>query len=394
MTENGTILIVDDSKTINALIKHALKDLNCSLSSAFTAAQAWELIEEAEPFDLILLDVILPDDIGFNLISKFQLHPKTRNTPVIFLTGVSDVENMQRGLSLGAIDFIQKPFNDLELSLKIKNHFKLLATSCHLRKKEMELQQMLEKQKELNKTKDHLFSIIAHDLKTPFLHLLSIMEINKSESLSVEELNLMLNKISVDFGYTYNMVSNLLEWASTQLKGKTVMPEAFDVATTVHRQTALFSSIAQSKKIRITVELPDKLLAYADPNMTELVIRNLLANAIKFCNPYASITVSGKTDEEWANLSVSDTGVGIAPSDLKGIFEKIGRSTLGTHHEKGTGLGLPLCKDYIERNQGIIEAQSIPGKGSTFAISLPVNKTGSEFYGSLEHQKKAFSLSN
>jgi signal transduction histidine kinase len=231
-----------------------------------------------------------------------------------------------------------------------------------------------EQLQQLNATKDKFFSIISHDLKGPLNSLTSFsgLLINYFDSLSKEEIQTLAKDLDKSLKNLFALLENLLEWSRSQTGAIEFKPEAFDLAELVQQNIDLLTAQAATKEIRIEYANPHVLTVMAHKNSVTTVIRNLISNAIKFTPKGGTITLStGKSNEE-ALVSIADTGVGMSKEVIDKLFRIDAKhSTKGTAEEKGTGLGLVLCKDFVEKNNGNIGVQSEEGKGSTFYFTLP-----------------------
>jgi ligand-binding sensor domain-containing protein/signal transduction histidine kinase len=231
--------------------------------------------------------------------------------------------------------------------------------------------------KELNATKDKFFSIVAHDLKNPFTSLLSISELmSKSYDKFDEE-----DKISSIESFhrsarrIYNLLENLLTWSRSQTGRIEFKPVDFNIPDLASECIKLYTLPAEKKGITIELQAKDDILAHGDPEMINTVIRNLLHNGIKYSTAGDKVIVDIRQEEGRVNVAVSDQGVGIPETDLKKIFNLASQSvSVGTGGEKGTGLGLIICKEFVEKNGGKLLVKSRPGEGSTFSFSLPAGK--------------------
>lgn len=230
---------------------------------------------------------------------------------------------------------------------------------------------------EVNAAKDKFFSIIAHDLKSPFNGLLGYTEIiiEDFEELKREELRQFLLNIRAMTKGVFGLIENLLTWSRMQTGRMEFVPEKIDLYSKTERIVGVLTGNAIRKDIKIRNEMHPDTYAYGDKNMVYSVMTNLLSNALKFTPPGGEIKINSKNEENgFVRISVTDTGVGISEQDLKKLF-KIDQqhTTEGTDQEKGTGLGLVLCKELIEKNGGQIQVCSEVSKGSTFSFTLPVN---------------------
>lgn len=232
-----------------------------------------------------------------------------------------------------------------------------------------------QKLRDANLTKDKFFSIIAHDLRSPFTSILGFSRLLNEEydDFSDQERKMMIKQILTSTESTFQLLDNLLTWARSQLGRTTYLPEPFDIESLIVE--SLNQSIPQAKIKGITLKgmVNDKTKVFADVNMIRTVLRNLISNAIKFSYEGATVTVETTKEKDKIKVCVTDTGTGIEPKTLRAIFsldEKV-TSTKGTANEKGTGLGLILCKEFIEKNGGTITVESSIGEGSKFCFTVP-----------------------
>ncbi|MDX1314572.1 MAG: tetratricopeptide repeat-containing sensor histidine kinase, partial [Eudoraea sp.] len=234
-----------------------------------------------------------------------------------------------------------------------------------LEKRESEL-------RENNETKTKLFSIIGHDLRGPIGALQGLLNMFSEGEITKKELMDFLPKLRGDVDHIYFTLNNLLSWGHSQLNGSVTKPEVTSVEAIVKENINLLSEQAQSKSIRIVNELPDNTHTWADANQIDIVVRNLMSNALKFTPENGMIKISGEEYADHWQISVRDTGVGMDQATVDKLFDKNSNvTTYGTNNEKGTGLGLSLCKEMVEKNKGKIWVESTLRKGSTFHFTLP-----------------------
>lgn len=228
--------------------------------------------------------------------------------------------------------------------------------------------------KEMNDSKDKFFSIISHDLKAPYQGLLSVLDllVTDYDSLTDIEKKDIFSKVQETSKRTYNLLETLLQWAQMQMGKIEFKRNNFNLWTSVSGTIDLLFESAYLKKIKLINSIDDKIDLYADQNMINLVLRNLIANAVKFSKPEGSIIVSSTEDEEYFVISVKDFGVGIKEKMIDNLFRiDVHTSTMGTAKEKGSGLGLLLCKDMVNMHNGTIWVESVEGEGSKFSFSIP-----------------------
>ncbi len=240
---------------------------------------------------------------------------------------------------------------------------------------EESLKESEKKFRELNATKDKLFSIIAHDLRSPFNGILGLSELlienfKKHEEIEAKEFLRLINSSAKE---TLVLLDNLLNWAKSQTGQIDFSPKEIDLSPIIFEIIELSNPIAKLKEISIIQNQSGEIKVYADEDMVRTVLRNLISNAIKFTKHGGEIIVSTAFDQNQVEISVSDNGIGMNAKTLKKLFDiSTNTTTPGTENEKGSGLGLVLCKEFVEKQGGKIRAKSKVGKGSDFKFTLPL----------------------
>jgi PAS domain S-box-containing protein len=228
--------------------------------------------------------------------------------------------------------------------------------------------------RDLNAEKDKFFSIIAHDLKSPFNSILGFTnllaeQVKQKDFDGVEEYAEIIRHSSQK---AMDLLTNLMEWSRSQSGRMDFNPEYIEIGTLINEICELSNVAALQKSISLTKELPHHISAFIDRSMISSVIRNLISNAIKFTHPGGAIVIKAEQLDRYLKVSITDNGVGIEKSDLQKLFTiDENFSVPGTQDERGTGLGLVLCKEFVEKHKGTIRAESEPGKGSRFFFIIP-----------------------
>jgi signal transduction histidine kinase len=246
------------------------------------------------------------------------------------------------------------------------------------KKAELLLEDQAKELQKLNLTKDKFFSIIAHDLKSPFNAIIGFSELMLQNYNDLDDTTFIkgLKTIESAGNHAYKLVENLLLWSKNQAKGNNYTPEWLSLNKQIKESLILADSAIQNKELKVSFNPEQTINIFTDRNMIDLVLRNLISNAIKFTHKNGQIKVSISENEQEILTSVTDSGIGISEIKLSTLFEiNKPKNTLGTDNEQGTGLGLILCKDFIENLGGKIWAESILGTGSTFTFSIPRSKT-------------------
>ncbi|HSD62475.1 MAG TPA: PAS domain-containing sensor histidine kinase [Ignavibacteriaceae bacterium] len=331
----------------------SIKEVNLSASKMFG-------IDRNKLMGKNLITYIYPDDrVIFGSFIKSLFYSPDKQSCELKI--VSKDKHLFRVLLEGLmLDDITEPGSKCQIALIDLTEYKKI---------EYDLNKANEELKKLNANKDKFFSIIAHDLSSPFQGLLGITEtlVEESRLLTPDESKELYNSAY----RLFKLLSNLLEWAQMNKGEVNYMPVDLKLSSIVSQNIEFIKPKAISKEIRINTDIPDSTEIYADVNMINSILRNLLSNAVKFTPLHGEILLSVKEVGKMLEISVSDTGVGISEEDIKRLFkidEKV--SSEGTEGEPSAGLGLILCKEFVEKHGGHIWVESKVGKGSKFILTL------------------------
>jgi len=254
------------------------------------------------------------------------------------------------------------------LNLQLKENF------IQIKEQNLEIENKNKELKEINLTKDKFFSIIAHDLKSPFNSIIGFSEllVEQISENDLEGIDKYANIIFKSSNRAMNLIMNLMEWSRSQTGRMNFNPEHYEIADLIKNVILVFTDIAKQKSIIITNEKLCNSSVYADKAMISTILRNLISNAIKFTISGGKIIISAEEKQNEVMITVSDTGVGIPKNSINKLFRiDENYSTPGTKNEEGTGLGLILCKEFTEKHNGKIWVESELGKGSKFKFTIP-----------------------
>ena len=362
------ILFADDDPEIREVVRILLESEGYQVVEAENGEQAASAADDT--FDLIILDVMMPDISGFEVAQQMKADPEMSEIPIIFLTALNSTADIVKGFQVGGNDFISKPFNKEELIIRVTHQISLVAAKRII----------VAQTEELRKTimgRDKLYSVIAHDLRSPMGSIkmvLNMLILNlPSETIGEEmyELLTMANQTTED---VFSLLDNLLKWTKSQIGKLKVVYQDINMVEVVEGVSEIFTMVAGLKNIKIVQDVPVADVAVrADIDMVKTVIRNLISNAIKFSNEGAEVVVSLAEEDGMAIVSVKDSGCGIDEENQRKLLHTDTHfSTFGTNNEEGSGLGLLLCKDFVIKNGGKLWFTSKKGEGSTFSFSIPL----------------------
>lgn len=337
-------------------------------------------IDELKNIDITKDIYLHPEDrkrftqelIKNGFVKDFEIEIKKLNGEIVTVLETSTAVKNNKGEIIGyrgiLRDISDRKRNEANLKHLIE---KLESLNKELKKSEEEL-------KNINASKDKFFSILAHDLRSPFSSLLSFSEFlyQDIEELSKEEIKTFAENIHEAAKNVFSLLENLLQWSRIQTGKIPYKPKHFNIYNCVNKVINLLSNNAAMKKIILINNVDSEHSVYADEDMIFSVLQNLLSNAIKFTQESGEIILNSSKKENELEISVTDNGVGIKEEDLDKLFRIDAQfTTAGTNAEKGSGLGLIICKEMVEKNKGKIWVKSKQGEGTTFTFSLPINKT-------------------
>lgn len=362
--ETDPVMLVTTSLTdeINAFMKQI------SLKSEEVKIQAKKSVNA---FKLLIVFIAISIASGTFLLASF-----------INRSVIKPLKELDKAASL-----VQSGYLDIQVDVKqndevgsLSDNFNKMIFSLKEQKDELEeFNHLLLKSqkllKETNKTKDKFFNIIAHDLKGPFTSFLAITDIlsNDPDSLPEDKKLHFLNSLNQSAIYLENLLENLLQWARTQSGTLEVNLRCVHLGDMVKQNLKLLQMNAQNDGIKLISEIEEDIPVLADPNLLHTVLRNLLSNAVKFSEEGGQVRVSvKKLDYDFVEVSIEDQGIGIALEDIPKLFRiDTSTKTIGESTKKGTGFGLILCKEFIEKQGGEIHVDSELHKGTTFKFTLP-----------------------
>ena len=362
------ILVVDDVMSNVLLLKILLTNEQFQVITCSNGNSCLELARTEHP-DLILLDVMMPDISGFDTCSELRKDEETKDIPVIFLTALNNPADLVHGFQVGGNDFLTKPFNKEELVMRVMHQISLVAAKRIIVSQNIELRRTIS-------NRDKMYSVIAHDLRSPMASIRMVLNllVNAIPPETIgQELFDLIDKANRESEETHDLLDNLLKWTKSQTGRLNVVLQEFDLAEVVPGVVDIFVMIAETKHIKLNLNIEEGVEVNADKDMLKTVIRNFISNAIKFSNENSTIDISVKNEAPMARISVRDHGVGIS-ADRIATLSSDGKTTYGTANEEGSGLGLQLCKDFAVKNGGDVEVTSIEGEGSTFSVLVPLKQ--------------------
>ncbi len=377
MDSNPKILLVDDNPINIRVAAKILRSHNYNISFAQSGAAALKKAYSID-FDLILLDIMMPEMDGYEVCEKLKTNPATQKVPIIFLTAKTETDDVVKAFELGGADYVTKPFNGNELLSRVETHIKLKRSLEQLENANTKLH-------ESNDTKDKMFSIISHDLLGSFGSIRESLEMISNEEVVMDDKNLhsFIKAMSSSISSAYSLLENLLYWARNQQGRMVYQPKKLNLNSIIHDTYDLLGGVAKDKSIILKTNLIEQFEVFADKNAIKTILRNLVSNAIKFTEPGGTIIVKAKRhDKDSVLVSIKDTGIGMDEKTRENLFKSFKTDPRwGTKGEKGVGLGLVITKEFIEKHGGALWVEShesnLPlGKpgGSVFNFTLPQNK--------------------
>lgn len=371
-----SILIVDDTQQNVQVLSQILRDSGYKVLAAFNGPDAINLVKKRTP-DLILLDVMMPGMSGFEVAQKLIVEDGYTGIPIIFLSALDETEAKVKAFESGGVDYVTKPFQAKEVLARIELHLKLKSLEREREKYIKELKQKQEHLERLNKEKDDILGIISHDMRNPLGGIIGISNFLLTDTVEdPEETHEMLSLIEKSAERLLALVNDMLNVAIIESNSFSVEKSDVDLDTIIQDMMQLHEPTAKTKQIvlkHITHDTP--LIVSLDASKISQIIGNLISNAIKFTNSggWVEVTSDIIVRGEYRELivKISDNGVGIPEEIMPVLFDKMVGQRTGTGGEKGTGLGMPLVKRFVELHGGTIDVESKVGRGTSFTIKIP-----------------------
>lgn len=389
------ILYVDDEHNNIIVFKNAFFR-HYNILTAQSGEEGLEIIGNND-IHLVITDQKMAGMSGVEFLENVvQTHPDTVR---MILTAYSDIDFIMRAINTcGIYQYILKPWDSRELKIIIdnalesyhlkRNNAQLIADlkkandglEEKVKERTSELDEKNEILKKTNEIKDKLFTIISHDLRVPMASLNVLMEVlvQTKNNISLEEFKRYSGKVQTYIQNVMDLLDNLLNWSLSQLGDKKIEINELALLPIIEKNIKLIHIAAVQKNIDIQVDdIKDDLKLMGDANMLNLIFRNLLSNAVKFTPADGRINLTVERKKNFASIGIADTGIGMSEEQLSKLFEPgYFNTNPGTAHEKGTGIGLKLCKEFIEKQGGKLKIQTEANKGSVFYFTVPLAKSG------------------
>lgn len=330
-----------------------------------------EMAKERLP-DMIVCDIVMPELDGYTVLEQLRSYMPTSDIPFLFLSAKADRSDVREGMNLGADDYLVKPFSAQELVQAISARINRYNTT------KREIARKMETLQEISASKDKFLSLISHDLKSSFAGVMGLSEMlaSKLDDLSLDRLQEISSLMKEAVHSTYNLLESFVEWSRLQANGMKATIESVNIGETTLNVLMQHSGTAAHKSITLACQIPPDTHVFADTNMIQVVLRNLVSNALKFTKPGGTIDIVAQETDSGIELSVHDDGVGISTEDMVKILQtddvgSVQHTTAGTLGEKGTGLGLLFCRELLDKQASKLVIKSAINQGSTFSFTLP-----------------------
>jgi signal transduction histidine kinase len=378
MSIKYTVLVIDDTTTNITALTQILSP-EYTIHAVRSGIDGLLAAKKHKP-DVILLDIIMPDMNGYQVIKELKNSEKTKNIPVIFITGLGKPDEEEKGLALGAADYISKPFSASIVKLRVRNQIKILDALN-------ESKRMLEEARVASKAKSDFLSTMSHEMRTPMNAIIGMTAIAK-KAQDIEQKNHALNKIGDASSHLLGVINDVLDMAKIEANKLELAPIEYNFKSMLQKVITVVNFRVDEKQQQFTVNIDDRIPRFiiGDEQRLAQVITNLMSNAVKFTPEKGKIridafycgdgsgAISGVNaigDDCELRIEIIDNGIGISPEHLDNLFHAFGQADSGISRKYGgTGLGLTISKRIIELMGGKIWVKSELGKGSKFSFTV------------------------
>ena len=383
--EETKILIVDDEASNRDIFTQFLKLEGFQVYSAVDGEDGLQKIEEIHP-DLVLLDILMPRVDGYEVCRRIKDNPETLFLPVVMITALHGSEEKIKGVEVGADDFLSKPFNNLELVTRVKSLLKVKSLydalehynrelEARVTERTAQLEKALGELRELDRLKSNFIGNVSHELRTPLLHVKGYVSLLADETLGplTGEQKNGLATTHKAIGTLEQLIDDIVDFGGTAQTN--LFMDAVQVQDAAELALEVLQATNELKNTNVEIVCePDIPRVHADKKALSRILRHLLDNAVKFSPQGGNISVRGRMNPETGKVrvDVQDHGIGIAQDQLENIFESFYQADGSTTRRySGTGIGLALVRELLEKHDSSIEVESEVGVGSTFSFELP-----------------------
>ncbi|MCL2792664.1 MAG: response regulator [Spirochaetaceae bacterium] len=391
--KKNSVLIVDDEKSNIEVLIHILSpEYNVYMTKSGSVA-----IEMANKFlpDIILLDIVMPDMDGFEVLAALKLSARTRHIPVIFITGLDSVEDEEKGLDLDAVDYIHKPFSAKIVKSRVRNQIQIVNQIRELVTLHQDLEAAVKAAESANQTKSAFLAKMSHEIRTPLNAVLGISEIHLQKESLPQDIKEAFSRIFTSGDLLLGIINDILDMSKIEAQKLELSPTQYDVSSMIY-DTAFFNMIKYENKpiefiLNVDENVPSALIG--DELRIKQVLNNLLSNAFKYTKAgkvELLVTAKDALEKSGENsnttvtlvLSVRDTGQGMTQEQLSKLFDEYSRFNMEANRStEGTGLGMSITQNLIRMMDGRILVESEPGEGTLVTVRLPQGNVGAVALG-------------
>ena len=371
------VLIVDDNPKALAIAKARLKKERLEILCVESGKRCVEIAHREKP-DLILLDVDMPDISGFEVCQALKDDTTLCTIPIIFLTAADDSKSRIKGLDLGAVDYVTKPFDSFELRARVRAALRTKKLQDQLAAFNERLEERVEQRtaeiKKLLRQKDAFVNQLSHDLKTPLTPLVALLPMLAGRTEDAESKRILsLAMDNVD--YMKNLTERTLQLARLNSSDVQLKLEKVDLVSEIKNTIDSLSPLFEENGINVVNNTAPPLDVEVDRMLIKELIHNLISNAVKYTNGVGTVTFNNFLNGDTVGISITDTGIGMTIEQQKRVFEEFYKADDARNDRSSTGLGLAICKRIIERHGGSIRAESLgSGQGTTMHFTMPTRQ--------------------
>ena len=370
---SADVLVVEDNESNRELLRRRLTPHGFKVVTATNGREALNQLRAAS-FDIVLLDVMMPEMNGHQVLEAMKADPSLKHIPVIFLTANDSTEEVVAGLREGVVDYVTKPFKAEEVLIRLETHLQISRLNRALLEKNVQLETARASAEEASQAKSRFLATMSHELRTPLNAIIGYSEMlqEEAEILGTPEIKPDLQKITGAGKHLLGLINDILDLSKIEAGKMTLYLETFEVRPVLAEVAAMVQPLVAKNGNHLTLEVaPEIGLMRADVTKVRQTLFNLLSNASKFTDK-GTILLRGRRDASNIVFDVIDSGIGMTPEQLGRLFQAFSQADVSTSKKYGgTGLGLALSRKFCQLMGGDMTVASEYGKGSTFTAMIP-----------------------